>query len=477
MSKPTIPSSLRAILFSFCGCFSVPAFCHFEAFVTGWILCVRSHTISRIIQAAGSLVSCHFTSAYRFLSKSPWVVDSLSKRLFHLCLKRLPEADDIDLLGDDTLCHRSGPHVFGAAMHYDASKSTYGRGTDHERVKTFSFGHDWVVLAIWVPVPWCSAGIAIPIAFRLYRSPKRCPEDEYRKRTELMAELVQLVASWLPEGRQAHLIVDSEYSCKTVFRALPSNVSLQGSMPMKAALYELPPKSRGKRRRGRPRLRGKRLPSPLQMAESNSRWQELKVFIYGRKVTLRVKSVDCLWYSVAGPKLVRVVMTRDPNGQLADRVYFSTDTELSVEQIIVKRSRRWQIEVTFRDAKQYLGIEDPQNGWWRDPEKPADRKKKQPGPQPKANRGRRAVEHTTPLGFIVYALTVLWYLDYGNAERDVRNAKANVEWYAYKTCPSFGDMLAALRREIWLERFRAIPGVKIGRKRLEKAMPLWLLTG
>ena len=472
MSKPTIPSSLDAILLRFRGCFTAPGFCHFVALVVGWVLCVRSHTISRIIQAAGSLVERHYTSVYRFLSMSPWSVDNVSKQLFLLYLPWLPRV--IEFLGDDTLCHRSGPHVFGADMHYDAVASSYGRGTDNHRVRTLSFGHNWVVLAVWVPLPWNSRGIAIPVAFRLYRSPRRCPEEEYRKRSELMLELVELVADWIPKGRRACLAVDREYCCKTVVRALPKGFSLIGPMPKNAALFAPPPEYNG---RGRPRVKGERLPSPCQLAKDSDRWKKTKVTAYGREPTMLIQSVDCLWYTVAGQDLGRVVLTRDPDGVLDDRAYFSTDPNLSVKEIILRFSRRWQIEVTFHDAKGHLGVEDPQNGWWRDPEKPARREKKRPGPQPKGDRGRRAVEHTTPLGFIVYSLIALWYLEHGNPEKDVRDAKASVEWYAYKKSPSFGDMLAALRREIWLERVHVIPGVKVGRKRLEKAMPLWLLTG
>ncbi|MGH6932575.1 MAG: hypothetical protein ACREEE_09100, partial [Dongiaceae bacterium] len=64
---------------------------------------------------------------------------------------------------------------------------------------SFSFGHSWVVLALWVPLPWnAERGIAVPILFRLYRPKKRCPEGKYRKRTELAAELLAILASWLP---------------------------------------------------------------------------------------------------------------------------------------------------------------------------------------------------------------------------------------------------------------------------------------
>ena len=71
-------------------------------------------------------------------------------------------------------------------MHHDASQSTYGRFTSAGRFVSFAFGHSWVIVAIWVPMPWNKAkGLAIPVLFRIYRAKKRCPKGQYRKRTEL----------------------------------------------------------------------------------------------------------------------------------------------------------------------------------------------------------------------------------------------------------------------------------------------------
>ena len=66
-------------------------------------------------------------------------------------------------------------------------------------------------------------------------------------------------------------------------------------------------------------------------------------------------------------------------------------------------ARRWLIEVCFRDSKQLLGLNDPQNGWSRGVRR---KKRPKPGPQPRGNRGRKAAERTTPFVWIVYGITV-----------------------------------------------------------------------
>lgn len=290
-----IPSTVLNILLSFRPCFSVPTSLNFAALVVGWILCQGRHSISRVIQAAGDLTGGKdHSTLYRFFSRAKWAPDALGKVLFKLFLPLVGK--EILAIVDDTLCRKSGPHLWGAGMHHDARESTYGRFTSAARHVAFAFGHSWVIFALWVPLPWGKdRGLAIPVLFRLYRSKKLSPESQYRKRTELAAELIKILAEWIPKDRSLHLLGDSEYSSKTVVRDLPKSVDFTGSMPMNAALFAPAPKYRGK---GRPRKKGKRLPSPAKLAKSKAKskkWQRTKVTIYGQEVELLVKTMVSLW--------------------------------------------------------------------------------------------------------------------------------------------------------------------------------------
>ena len=81
------------------------------------------------------------------------------------------------------------------------------------------------------------------------------------------------------------------------------------------------------------------------------------------------------------------------------------------------------MEVTFHDAKQFLGLEDPQG------------------------QAPRTVQRTAPLALIVYALVVLWYAEHGHGRAGA--AWLVRPWYPSKTTASFLDMLTALRRAGW----------------------------
>ncbi len=475
MRNAPVPATFSTLLTHFQGCFTKPSYHTFMAMVTGWITCQGRHSISRVIQAARDLTqNKHYSAFYRFLSKGSWCADSLAQVLFHQLLNYIPST--VTVIVDDTLCHKGGPHLFGACMHYDSSKSSYGNRTGGKGKSFFAFGQNWVVLAVWVPLPWNSdRGLAIPILFRLYRGKKKCPDSQYCKRTELAREMIAVLATWLREERKMHVVADSEYACNTVLSNLPEGVIFTGPLPMNAAVYAKPQDKREKRR-GRPRSKGERLPSPQKLIRMTSKpWKNVKVSIYGRSVPVLLKTQACMWYSAAGETWGTMVVTRDPKGRMKDRAYFTTAAKVSGKDIIVQYSRRWEIEVAFRNAKQVVGLGDPQIGWWR-AAAGTPRTKKKPGPKPHASKGRRGVVHGMSIALTAYGLIVLWY--FGNGERtlDVKQVRDDAPWYRRKAAPSFADMLAGTRREIWTARLNAHPHFRRVGQKIRELLPHWLLA-
>ena len=447
MPEQSIPISLGAILKEFVSCFTAPTYRRFTSLVAGWILCRSRRWITRVAQASGELPSRHHAGFHRFFSLARWDPDDAWRALLSILLDSLPT--NIEALVDDTLCRRAGPRIFGIAMHHDGAASSYTGGG-----KKLACGHAWVVVAVRLPVPWNSSGIAVPILAKLYRSPKRCSKSEYRKRTEIARELIEKLASWLPEDRRLHVTGDREYACKTMLRDLNPAIEFSGPMPMDALLFE-PLEERPKQKMGRPRVRGQQRLNPAATVEANPRgWAKRNVKIYGRSVTLLTQDWTCLWYTATGTRPVRVVVTRDPKGHYKDRAFFSTQHELAPEEILERFARRWLIEVSFREAKQSLGMVDAQNGWSRG-RRQAGRPK--PGPQPRGNRGRHAVERTAPFALIVRGIVVAWYVRQNRWQKDVDAHRAFARWYRSKASPSFDDMLGALRLDIVAQRLSSNP--------------------
>jgi len=80
------------------------------------------------------------------------------------------------------------------------------------------------------------------------------------------------------------------------------------------------------------------------------------------------------------------------------------------------------------------------------------------------------------IAFVSYAVTVLWYLHHGKPEDDVARVRREAPWYQHKKTPSFIDMLAAVRREIWKTRFSQHPALRLGREKFHEILPQWLIA-
>ncbi len=448
-------SSFGELALSFASVFTQPSFANFLTMLTGWVFCLDRHTATGLIVAAGATRKEHFSSFHRFFSRAVWNLDPLGRTVLRLALRFVPKPEVALFVVDDTLGRKTGRCIWGAGMHHDPLRSTPVR-------PVFSFGHSWVVLSIIVPLPFVShRRFAIPILLRLYRKKlrKRKPgrpkgerkstgdatPNEYRTRPELAVEMLRIAAEWL-NGRRFRVVGDSEYSGKSVSRKLPETAGLVGRMPMNAALYAEPPAWKPGRP-GRPRKKGERLPNPAELAKSRKvRWTKTRVDIYGKSARVCLKSVRALWYNSAGTQLLNIVVVRDPSGKRRDDCFFTTDLSMKPTAIIETIAKRWSLEVTFRDAKQSLGFEEPQS------------------------RTRKAVERTAPMAMLLYGLTVLWYAEHGEALRTKWFVKR--PWYRKKRGPSFADMLATLRQASWVEASILDPAIGPGS---EKTTPKRLL--
>jgi hypothetical protein len=212
--------------------------------------------------------------------------------------------------------------------------------------------------------------------------------------------------------------------------ARPANVHVVSRLRLDAALWTSPPPRR-QGQKGRPRKRGRRLPTPKVVAAQCRRWRTVPVTLYGRAVRVQYVPYTALWYQALRDQPVQIVLVRDPSGQRKDEAFFCTDPSVSVAFLLEGYARRWTLEVTFFESKQFLGFEDAQN------------------------QAKAAVERTAPLAFVVYDLVLLWY-----AARPTPTEPAWVvrPWYRHKATASFLDMLTALRREGWARYVSAAPG-------------------
>ena len=433
MLRLIVPEALLPLLAAFQPCFTAPSYRTFCLLVSGWLRCRGRRTVTGLVIAAGAVGSRHISAFHRFFARAHWSLDALGRVLFTLALRWIPADGPLFILVDDTLARKHGMGISLATMHHDPLLSS-------ARKPFCSFGHVWVVLALWVPLGG-RRGFALPILFRLYVGAKRGgradapsrPHPGQRQRAAeaahaqhprptklaLSRELIGLVAAWAGE-RTVYVVVDSAYAGRTLLEDRPANVQVLSRLRLDAALRARP----GRRRpgqKGRPRRRGHRLPTLKTMAETRRRWDPLPVTLYGRPVSPLVFGVTALWYGALRDQPVRIVVVRDPSGRRRDEAFFCADLSVGPAFILEGYARRWTLEVSFHDQKQALGFEDPQQ------------------------QAERAVARSAPLAGLVYALVLLWYA--GQVEQGLARGWLVRPWYRSKTAPSFLDMLTALRQD------------------------------
>jgi len=167
MSDLMLPPTLAALLAAFTPCFQARSYLTFQWLMLGWVQCQGRRTVTEVALAAGAIGARHISVFHRFFSRACWTLDALGRVVFTLALKWLPADQPLVVLGDDTLARKGGKSIALASMHHDPLLSS-------ARKPFASFGHVWVVLALWAPLPFGSGrGFALPVLFRLYVSTKQ----------------------------------------------------------------------------------------------------------------------------------------------------------------------------------------------------------------------------------------------------------------------------------------------------------------
>jgi hypothetical protein len=239
---------------------------------------------------------------------------------------------------------------------------------------------------------------------------------------ELAAQMITTIAARVPH-RRLHVVADAAYHGKSL-RDLPATVTWTTRLPRNAVLYHRAPAPAGKR--GRPRLKGDRIGTPVQAA-ATAVWRTVSVARYGRTDTVSIAVLDCLWYGVFAATPVQMVLVRDrQTGPMLALI--TTDLAVTAADLVARYAARWAIEVTFFDTRQTLGVGQARN------------------------RTAQAVNRTWAFGMYVYTIVVLWYALHGHRSGIVTDRRAHAPWYLSKTDPSFADMRAPRGASLYPQR-------------------------
>lgn len=419
---PTPPAEIIQLVATFAVAFSAPTFAKAVVLLYGTILTPGRRTVSAALRATGHGADPHFTNYHRVLNRdhfSLWVLSRLLLALIvRLCLQ---PADPLLLVIDETLERRAGRRIRYKSWYHDAVRLTVPSSN-------VALGLRWQCLALLTPVPWSRELWALPFMVIPTPSAKLCArlgKPVRRTSPEWAGVMLTRVRRWQPT-RAIFVVGDGAYAATHLVatcQALTPPITLIARLRLDAQLYAPPPGRRGAKPQKGPRLAS----LADQLADPLLPWFSAAVTWYGAThKSLRFRSATALWHhSGLAPLPLRWVLVRSPatpgpRDRFRPTALFCSDPGLAPEQIITLFVARWRIEVTFEELRTCLGFETQRQ--WSD----------------------RAIERTTPCLFGIFSLTVLMAKVRHADELPMRQTS----WYT-KTEPTFSDVLAAVRRDLW----------------------------
>jgi len=412
----SLPRAAEPLIASFSVAFSRPSFQRASVLLVGAILATGRRTVTNVLWTARSIADGHFSSYHRLFSRAAWSLWPLGKTLATAVLRWIPEDQPVLVAGDDTVAQHRGPKVYGKAKHRDAVRST-------QSMTVWKWGHKWVVLAIVVRLPFTSGRWALPVLCALYRSKEQNKAEGRRHKTpaQLARQLMAVLIHWFPR-RQFVFLGDGGFGSHELARFFVRHchhATLVSRLHPDAALYAPPMRNKI----GRPRVKGRKLPSPRKTVAQRQRGKRATVTWYGGS-TRRVELISNIgqWYRIGqGLVPVRWVHVRDIQGTHRDDWVYSSDPTLDPAQIVSFFTGRWPIETTFQEVRHHLGFETTRQ------------------------RVDKSVLRAAPCLLGLFSVVCLIYAEH------VKRSKVSVHqtpWYV-KTEPTFADALMTVRRLFW----------------------------
>ena len=387
--------------------------------VAGAVLSPGGRTVAGALRVMGLAGEPGFGRYHDVLSRARWDARDVARRLLgHLVAVLLPDGEVIIGI-DDTIERRWGPKIAARGIYRDPVRSSKGHF-----VKTS--GLRWLVLAVMLPVPFAGRRWALPFLTVLAPSERwsQARRRRHKTLTDWARQAILQSSRWLGK-RRVTVVADSSFAALDLIAAVRRHVTLITRLRLDANLFE-PAPARVPGQRGRPALKGKRVPKlDAVLRDPATVWTKvvLTEWYGGQTCRLEYTSATALW-SKAGlpPQPIRWVLVRDPSGTRDAQAFLCTDVDLTAEAILTRFVMRWRIETTFQEVRRHLGVETQRQ--WSD----------------------KAILRTTPALFALYSLVTLWAHELHTQTGPIRPQTA--AWYD-KRLPTFSDALADVRRALW----------------------------
>ncbi len=413
--------NILSVLLPFSILFSKPSWKKALTLLLGTIVCTGKRTVCSALRAMGLSDEAGFSKYHHLLNRSRWSSLRAARILFFMLLALVPEGSPIVLFIDETLERRRGAKIKAKGYYRDAVRSSQSQVVKVSGLK-------WLVMALSVKFSFMPRALALPFLTVLEYS-KKCDEKKGRQHKTTLhwsGQMVRQVRRWLGKTKKVILVGDGGFATGQLsLDCIRYGIALVSRLKMNARLFDFPSeKVPGKR--GRTPLKGARLVNFRNMLSlEDLPWKESEIVGYsGGKRLVRFLSATCMWGADGStPIPIRWVLLVDPTGKMDPMPLMSTDSLLTPEHMIRLYVDRWNLEVTFEETREHLGVETQRQ--WSD----------------------KAIARSTPVLMALYSMVCLMAQRLG---KDGVLKIGKTAWYQ-KEHATFSDMLRAVRLTIWRE--------------------------
>lgn len=358
----TLPVEIIRLLSEFAPMFDRRTWTKAKVLLLGAVLCIGKRTVTSALTIMGYGETGDFAKYHHVLNRAVWSSRALSQVLLRMLCRSLDRSDGPLVFGlDETIERRWGAKIRARGIYRDPVRSSRTHFVK-------ASGLRWISLMWLTEIPWAQRIWALPFltvlapSVRFYQDQKRSPKSL----VDWARQMVYQLRRWLPE-RSLVVVADNTYAVLEFLHAcqsLSNPVTVITRLRLDAALYTPKPREK-KGKLGRPRKKGVRLPTLKSFVDSpQTRWQSVTVPWYGgQKRTLAIATGFSVWYHSGKPVVpLRWVLIRDPEGTVDPQALLCTDRSFTAVQIVTWFVQRWQLEVTFEEARAHLGVES-QRQW------------------------------------------------------------------------------------------------------------------
>jgi DDE superfamily endonuclease len=412
LSQPIV-----TVLQAFESAFSQPTWSKVPVLIVGTLFAQGRRTVAAALRQTGLSEALHFSLYHHVLNRARWSALELSRRLLSLLVRTFVAVGGALTFGiDETLERRWGRRLNKRGHYRDPLASS-------QQHSVATGGVRWIVLTLVITPPWTPRSWALPVLSVPAPTPEVSQRLGLRHKTvpHRARQMILLMRRWLPAVEMT-VLGDQTYSVHELGEACARwGVRLVAPLRMDAALY-MAASPRRPGTKGRPRMKGKRLPKLAQVLKATqTSWQRVRWY-NGRRRELDVTRGTAVWYRIGQPVLPsRWVLVRDPTGRMDPRAYFSTCPNDQPRALVQPFVNRWTIETTLEESRAHLGLETQRQ--WSD----------------------RAIERTTPCLLGLYSVVALL----AHARHpDGKGPVQTTAWYA-KSRATVADVLAAVRHHLW----------------------------